>query len=870
MNSNNFLNTCFFDKVIPKNDIQECTNHRSIASFRQGIFDVTAMDTNKFWKIDNFLSENSANIASIECYLLKQPLFNFPIEFYPFFMFVHHSQIGFKFIDKDGNAIRHMILQLQNSSYPSLSNTKPFDLPTTCKIINPDDKNDNDIIINLDDRTAVYGDLLEQKNNISNNIIEMNKYTYFKGIHLKFLRKFVNFNFFLQSYKLWRNVNTLPNPNPVEGITKLNCNQTDGFCGGSGDGSLFVFNGFSPAFLSENEGCILHFATIKSNSNNNNNLTNQFKNFIKWNFSNLQCYNNIETHNNSFSKHYTTLSPSSLNYNWCINNSNVDDVNTLFDKLRPKNSKPAEWLSKKGWDPVLDPSCRVFDELMEKIINGKSFTQPETMANPLDVANTNNCPFLCQGENYTCEIYSRFVVTMLLNDNTWNSDKDVAVNQLFDFNFTNKTENDMSFADNLFRAYSMYWPVAIFDDGYENGVPQSTFNTDKKYMSDKIMYAKQAQLFKYIFNNDLIEASKTTENPILIVLAEFLGLPKLKMILNAILGKDNELTDSQFKTLTTVLTGILYALFLHNFLGVEEVFVPGYPLRKFSATSNQYEYVDVYDCEPSIYKFQIGKSSRAGIANNKCVETLLKWITKETNSSVQNPILNIKPEDDDVTKQIKMDFINAVSEYMKGKNGEGNIDPVVACKDSSIPFCKEGVEITNGITNIKHYANSGADIIDAVTKMIENPEKISTIFVQSFSNYIKNISDKIFRILTLYLGKFTTICHQNYTFNPQILVQRNNDLKTPYGFADFKRPSEGICSNLKCDIDITNKPVQLAMSSNNIKAKKFKAKFKLSNPYQDTKKDYSSLGFHVTLVICILLFISICIFIGLKIYNNRR
>ena len=199
-----------------------------------------------------------------------------------------------------------------------------------------------------------------------------------------------------------------------------------------------------------------------------------------------------------------------------------------------------------------------------------------------------------------------------------------------------------------------------------------------------------------------------------------------------------------------------------------------------------------------------------------------------------------------------MDFINAVSEYMKGKNGDGNVDPTVACKDSSIPFCKEGVEITNGITNIKHYANSAADIIDAVTKMIENPEKVSAIFIQSFSNYIKNISDKIFRILTLYLGKFTTICHQNYTFNPQILVQRNNDLKTPYGFADFKRPSEGICSNLKCDIDITNKPVQLAMSSNNIKAKKFKAKFKLSNPYKDTKTDYSSLGFHVTLVICIL------------------
>jgi hypothetical protein len=871
MSNNSFLNTCFFDKVIPVNDIKQCTDHRSIGMFRQGIFDVSAMDINKYWKIDNFLNENSSIIDKIECYLLKHPLFDFPVEFYPFFMFVHHGQIGFKFLDKNGNTIRHMVLQLQNSHFPNLSNTKPFDLPTTCKVVNPENKDDNDIIIHLDDRTAIYADILEPKNGIHNNIIEMNKYTYFKGIELGILKKLVNFNFFLESYNLWREVNTNYKPiKPTENIdilknTKIDCNQNNKLCGGDGDGSLFVFSGFSPAFLSQNEGCILHFATLSSQNNDSKNLTEQFKNFIKWNFSNLQCYSDRETHNDGFSKHYITLSPSSLNYNWALINNDKSAVDSLFSQLRPNNSKPAGWLNMKDWDQN-DNDCKLFDQLMKNLENGNSIVQPKIVGEfNENSANIDNCPFLCHGDNYTCEIFTRFGVTMLLNNDTW-SKNGINVDQHFDFTFNNIDENDMNFPENLFRAYSMYWPVAVFDDGYENGVPQSLFNSDSKYMKDKILYAKQTQLFKYIFNDDLIEASKTTNNPIIIVLAEFLGIPNLRNIISALTGKNK--ISAHLRSITTMLTSLLYAIFLHSFLGVDEVFVPGYPIRKFSENSFKYDYVKVYNCEPFIYKFQIGKASRAGIANNKCIEAYLNWLMKESPESV-NEAVNINFGDDDITKQIKTDIINAINEFNAARTGRDEKDPDVECKSSINPFCKDIIKVNNDITQIKHIMNIGSDLVDAMLLMFHHPTKVPKLFLEVFYRYVQSTSSKILKILTLYMRKFTIICHQNYVFDPQIMIQTNPDFKTVYNFPDFIRPKDGICSTLKCNIDLTkNQSLALVNDSNNIEAKKFKAKYKLSNPYSIINKPNPNTAFYITLIICIILILLLFIVIGITLHKS--
>ena len=112
----NFGKTSLFDKVIPKtdyiSDLKQCDDHKSYAIFRQGIFDVSGFSTDKYWEIYNFFEQanpkypgkkNKEVIKRVECYLLKHPLFNFPIVFYPLFQFVHHAQIGFKFIEGFGN-----------------------------------------------------------------------------------------------------------------------------------------------------------------------------------------------------------------------------------------------------------------------------------------------------------------------------------------------------------------------------------------------------------------------------------------------------------------------------------------------------------------------------------------------------------------------------------------------------------------------------------------------------------------------------------------------------------------------------------------------------------------------------------------------
>ena len=895
----NYGKSCLFDKIIPVDDLSQCYDHKSFAIFTQGIFDVSGLNTEKYWEIHNFLQSNQDKIAKIECYLLKHPLFNFPIVFYPLFQFVHHGQLGFKFMDKDGNTIRHMNLQLQNSAYPTTDTTAPFDLPITCKAVdfnNPDDQ--GKIVLNLNDQTAIYADLLEHKDYSTNNVIEMNKYTYFRSINLSFLKGTVNFNFFLQSYKIWRNLNT-PNdtnnpvdttiPPAVKDLNTLVCNQPDGKCGGNGDGSLFVFNGFSPAFISKNEGCILHYANIISTSGNSQNLTNQFDNLIKWVFSNVYCSKTKETGINSFSKHYITLSTSLLNYNWCLSSTGVDSgkLNTLFSKLRPSGTtgsrQPATWLDPtvKTWD-LADESCALFDTLMANVATSKSLVQtsytPNDPKNPSDFAsktvNDPTPPFLCQGENYNCETFARFMITMILNNNSWGatSNNDVNVQQLFDFNFGGtKLEGDMSFDNNLYRSYSMYWPVAIYDDGYENGVPESEFNSNPIFDKDRELYSKQAQLFKYLFNGKNIEAAKTTGNPLLELLSEFLSAPLLKQLMDSFASSNSQ---KGFNTATTVLTTLMYVLFLYNFLGVEEVFVVGYPLRKLSDTQQfKYDYFTTYDCQPSIYKFQIGKSSRAAIANNKCIEAYMNWLS---NGETPNPIFgSFNTTNDPILTRIKDDMTKAYGEIqnLKKFNSDLQNDPS-SCeaqypRDIEAPlraYC-ELKKTTNSITtNFGGVKNMGEDMFDIMSTLMENPTKIPKIFLETFSNFLSEIGNKIYEILTKYFGRFTTLCHQNYCFDPQILVQMQTTPNSLYGFPDFSRPTSGICSNLICSEDLTNQP-KLIVQNHVKQPHVFTAKYKLLNPYYDLNKPNPNLGFIITLVICILVLLIVFTFIGYKIYK---
>lgn len=854
-----FKNTnCLFDKIIPKKDLSQCSDHNSYGIFRQGIFDVSAMNLDKYWEIDKFLSDNINIISKIECYLLKEPLFSIP-----YFQFVNHGQVGFKFLDKNNNPIRHLTLQLESSWYPVISDTMPLDLPLTCKVID-NENNKEDIILKYNDKTAIYSNLLEKENYASNILIEMNKYTYFKGVNLTYLSDLVNFNFFLESYRVWRNVNTNQEISQddiepsIANLMKFDCSYKgtgpNNFCsGGSGDGSLFVFNGFTPSFSSQNEGCIMHFATLESKDNNV--LVQQFKNFIKWNFSNFQCYNDLQTHAESFSKHYVLISPASFNYNWClskISNSSYssDDVNNLFLNLRPNYAKnlKASWLSEKNWD-INDKSCQLFDYLISMVGASPNIIQASLLQDSLT---SPGVPFLCQGENYTCETYVRYVITMLMNNDTW---KNNGVNVIpeFDFTFNNLKENDMDFQNNIFRAYSLYWPVAIFDDGYENGVPESVFNTDPKFENDKILFSKQTQLFKYLFKGDLIEASKTKNNPIITIITEILSFS----------GLDRLFKNSMYSSIKGVFTNLIYCLFLYDFLGVEEVFLPGYPVRK-CVDNNQYEYVKNYDCEPYIYKFQVGKKSRAAIANYKSLQACLDWISYGASTISSSTATPVK---DPLLDKLKVDISDAIKEFQLIVNKKDLKDPNKLCsKDDNI--CKNEINIENQVTILSHYTNAHVDMLDAFLTILQNPSKISKLFLKDFGNKIYDTFERVYTVLNLYFRKFTTFCHQSYILSPQILFQ-TDPANTVYNFKDFARENT-LCANLKCNLDMVNKP-ELITYKTNILPKKFKADFRILNPNIELDKNKrNNTVFYTTLIICIILIIIVIVIIILKISKKIK
>ena len=93
---------CLVNKIMPNTAAgeSECSDHTSVGSFEQGIFTMNSLDQSNYSDTMNWLSANKNKIGSIDCFLLKHPLFEFPMEAYVFFQFVHHAQIGFKINDR--------------------------------------------------------------------------------------------------------------------------------------------------------------------------------------------------------------------------------------------------------------------------------------------------------------------------------------------------------------------------------------------------------------------------------------------------------------------------------------------------------------------------------------------------------------------------------------------------------------------------------------------------------------------------------------------------------------------------------------------------------------------------------------------------
>jgi hypothetical protein len=134
------------------------------------------------------------------------------------------------------------------------------------------------------------------------------------------------------------------------------------------------------------------------------------------------------------------------------------------------------------------------------------------------------------------------------------------------------------------------------------------------------------------------------------------------------------------------------------------------------------------------------------------------------------------------------------------------------------------------------------------------------------------------------MGRFTTICHQNYTFDPQIIVQRNYNTGTPnFGFADFQRPTDpdSPCGNLQCNIsgktivdareqntDITNNSSKGKKYDNTEKLQELKLKgdFKITTPYRQSKINWVN----VTIIICIILLVCVILFIVFNLINSKK
>ena len=907
-------NSCNFTRIVPEKETELCYNHKSIGYFEQGIFTSRCLELSQKIELINWLNDNKNIIDSVECFLLKHPLFEFPLPLYPIFQFVHHAQIGFIFKDREGKKIRHYCLQLQNSSWPVISSTSPFNLAQPCKII---DKDDNVTIqTNLIDKTAIFGHFLEKDNYMDENLIMMNKYTNFTGINLNFLRGKVNWNFFIESYNLWRMANTNVKIDPSKEIIvnndfHSNYGQIEDKLKGDGDGKLFCLATFSPAYWSINEGTILHFATIKGSDNGK--LSDKFGNFIDWVFNNLQCYDDPYQHFRSYSRNYITLSTSVLSLDWAkkVIKSN-DNLVSLSNSLRTVGNVKALWLTDNtSWNPE-GQAEKDFEQIMDAITKSRNIGQliPDVSKNEFTY-DYSSCPLVVNGSNYTCEVWTSMVISMILNTDTFNND-DTITDRKFNFNFpgakfipsstyqtkpsdekdnvyqtktNNKPEkispdSDYDLNDNLLRMYSAYWPVAIYEEGYENGIFESEFNksTDPNIMNDRDEYSKQSMIFQYLFNGQDIMASNVTDNPFLKILSEFFSAPLLQSLFSF---------DRKSSTIISVFHHLMYIIFLYEFLKVETVYVAGYRTNDIDGfTFKKYDY---FDCEPSIYKFKIGNSTKRGTANSKLLLALLSWITNGRQDSLKDfKLFEDSNINNPYTQQVKKDYNNVIQNFNNLNPNSSNFPKPNDVKDDSycdktypnilnIPdprneICKLQNSIngiTNTITKADYIYNNTSQLVNNTYKLftdvVVNRKEVAIPLLEEFSNFISGKALSLVDIISGNMNRFTTWCHQNYELNPAIMINRysNNDkdINKTQQIGNLKRRSDGICSTLNtCNLTSDNKELNQTIN--------YQTKI-LKNCVVNLTTPFKPVNYFMT-IIYIILFLLVIGGIGFYLYKRNK
>lgn len=845
---------CNFSKIVPSNDPGQCSSHTSIGNFTQGIFPVSPLSLDKMSTIQDFINKyKRIKGVTIECYLLKHSLIALPMETYYNLEIVHHAQIGFIFRDASGTIIRHLITQLQNSYNPATSSTAPFNLAAPCLV-------GDDIVLHFDDHTCIFADFLEPVDGVGQQILENNRNVYFRGIQLPYLEDTVTFDFFLESYRVWRALNTPGNKDLLKNNIEANlpsvrdqCGQKDKYCGGGGDGSLFVLNSFSPGVMSKNPGAILHFATLSGD-----NCVERLGNLMEWGFANFNCYDNFEQHTGGYSRHYVAMSTSTLNYTWCKSVLKTD-TDSLFSTMR------TDWLTNSApWDDV-DKACANFDILMKAIVDSPVLQQTPTtgdLTNTLVQAADPSVPLLCFGQSYDCEFWSRILITMILNTNNFRSNG-VNVQPHFDFTFGNKAQAEMTSVENLYRCFAAYWPVACYSAGYENGVLESEFNANKAFTADRKLYASQSLIFSRLFNGKDITAANTTGNPVLMLLSEYLGAPFLSKIMKAVTG---------VSPMTKIFRVLMYILFVRDFLKCDEVFLSGYRLRRTdTAKPSDYtlQFNPTFDTEPCVYKFPIGNKSRAGMANDRLLEAVLEWITLpiqeglESAESLAESTFDAAPAPSDSKQgpreRFAADIAAAKQEIEALRKGATQTDcskykptkssPFSSLDNMMVEMCESMNEMRQAAWEVKHATNAVTDVGSAFKELLEHPAEIIVPdgLVSELKTFLTSSGSKILNVLSSEAARLASWCHINYSSDEQVLYQRQTDSSssTLYGMGNMSRPTGSAppCTLLS---EIGKKPQKYV---NKPKLVKFRAPYplKINSTVDDACK--SRTGTIVTLVI---------------------
>jgi hypothetical protein len=681
----------------------------------------------------------------------------------------------------------------------------------------------------------------------------------------------VNFNFFLESYRIWRLQNTDIKHTP-ELIEKFNFISDYGQeqkgtdnqivkLKGTGDGKLFVLNTFSPAYWSINEGTILHFATI-----NGDNVTDKFKSFIEWNFNNLQCYDNPRQHKRGYARTYNTLSTSTISLEWV-----KDGVsNDLIKCIRPMDGNKALWATTTDkWNPNGSVE-KEYENIMNKISDCTNLGQmTTTLKNGQFGYDYSSCALVPTANNYNCETYSSMVISMILNTDTFDN-----VERKFDFNFPgvsdskNIADTKYTLSQNLMRMYSAYWPVAIYEDGYENGIFESDFNNsnDPNIIADRAEYSKQSMIFQYLFGGLNIEAADATGNPVLKALTELFTMP----MINTILG----VLPKSASTMAPILNNMMYCIFLYEFLKVETVYLSGYRFNDINnASFDLYKY---YDCEPSIYKFKIGTSTKRGVANSKLLLAVFKWITKGRTDLLTNFKLfkdsNLTSEQQQKINDINSKFNNVYKDFndlisFKPEDCDQNW-PVEDCSKVGI-LGKAGCEYTNmrhsmcssgnGVKRINFVSSAASNTVDGLLEVIRNRD-VTVPLLKELSNFVFEKADIFANIIIGNMQRFTTWCHQNYESNPNIMASKSPN--TNYALGNLIRRPDGICKNFgTCSLSDKDVP-GFKKFPVNFQTKKLYTRVNNKNILQEDNT------FAIIVIVFILVFFSLLVFLGFRTKKN--